>query len=384
MKKHVAIIFGLGLLLLSSVSAKADSSFSKDLYFGMQKDSEVTKLQEFLSSEGLYSGPITGNYFSLTMKAVVAFQKREGVNSSGYFGPKSRAKADVILGSQIQASEAQAVAETGSTTTPPIPPKTTNDVANTLQSQLDALLKQVGLLQDQLKAQQQTQTSIQTLQTQVAQQGQTLQQIQQNTAPTPTPAPIIDATPKLDFNRQSPTSFFLESTGQSFSWTSSNVTNCTASGDWNGSRPVSGTEQLSLTKTGSYTYTLTCSDSSGGQISRTLNVTAISMAVKITSLKINGVENTGQTFNFKKGDSFTINWTLQQSMEYPSCSINGNVNKVGGFSGSKIVDLVFMDALTDQTHWAVPAIGTTTISFSCIGNYTSGVDSKTINLLISQ
>ncbi len=370
MKKHVAVIFGLGILLSSVIAAKADSSFSKDLYFGMQKDSEVIKLQEFLSGEGLYSGPITGNYFSLTMKAVIAFQKREGVTASGYFGPKSRTKADVILGSQIQASEAQAIAETGSTTTTPIPPKTTNDVVNALQSQLDALLQQVVLLQGQLKAQQQTQQSVQALQTQVSQQTQTLQQIQQNTSPAPIPAPIVDTTPKLDFDRQSPTSYILEGSGQSFSWTSSNVSTCTASGDWSGSRPANGTESLSFTKTGSYTYTLTCSNNSGAQVSKTLNVVVNSVALKITSLKINGAENIGQVFNFKKGDTFSLDWTLQQSMANPTCYFANNL--VGsGLNGNKSIQA------------ATLPMGSSVAEFRCT-NVVGNVISSSIQLNITE
>jgi len=179
MKKSLLFILVLAAILLWQ-TAKADNLFSKNLYFGIQKDSDVIKLQEFLTSEGVYSGPITGNFFSLTLKAVKDYQTREGISpAAGYFGPLTKAKVNAKLSIQLQESENQAVAETGSTTAPVVQPKTTNDIANTVQSQLDALLQQVALLQQQLQTQQQTQQSVQNLQTQVTQQTQTIQQQQQ-------------------------------------------------------------------------------------------------------------------------------------------------------------------------------------------------------------
>ena len=177
-------MIGLVGVLLGSSIAKADALFTKDLYFGLQGDSDVTKLQEFLTSEGVYSGPITGNFFSLTLTGVKNFQSREGIAPvAGYFGPKTRSAANAILSQQLQASNEQAISETSSTPPAPTAPATTNDVQNSLQAQMNVLLQQVALLQKQLAAQQQT--------------NQTLQQIQQNTTPPvqvvvqplPTPAP---------------------------------------------------------------------------------------------------------------------------------------------------------------------------------------------------
>jgi hypothetical protein len=174
-------------------------TFDRDLYFGIQGNADVKQLQEFLTSQNVYSGPISGNFFSLTLAGVKQFQATQGiVPAAGYFGPLTRAKANGILSAQINASEQQALAETGATTTAPTTPKTTNDVADSLQSQINLLLQQVQLLQQQLQTQQQTQQTIQNLQTQVAQQTQTIQQIQQNTQQiqqntTPPPAPATQS-----------------------------------------------------------------------------------------------------------------------------------------------------------------------------------------------
>ncbi len=76
------------------------ASFDRDLYFGLRNDSEVTKLQEFLTGRGIYSGPITGGFFSLTREAVKDFQKKEGIEpAAGYFGPLTRARANTLLAS---------------------------------------------------------------------------------------------------------------------------------------------------------------------------------------------------------------------------------------------------------------------------------------------
>lgn len=219
MKKTLFLLIIFSLLTFS-LTTKAETLFTKDLYFGIQGDSEVIKLQEFLTDEGLYSGPITGNFFSLTLKAVKTFQQRENITPvAGYFGPITRTKANAILSAQIGTSEEQAVLETGATTTPPIAPKTTTDVVNSLQSQLNALLQQVALLQQQLQTQRQTQQSVQGLQNQVGQQTQviqqqqqTLQQIQQNTqqiqtnTTPPTPLPTTIFTPIPTTPTSTPTS----------------------------------------------------------------------------------------------------------------------------------------------------------------------------------
>jgi uncharacterized protein (TIGR03118 family) len=69
-------------------------------------------------------------------------------------------------------------------------------------------------------------------------------------------------------------------------WSSSTGTNCTASGAWAGSEPVSGTQTVTPAATGTLTYTLSCSGgvySGSGQASATLTVTAAS-AFSATSL----------------------------------------------------------------------------------------------------
>lgn len=249
MKTKIFLIVAVSVFFFAG-SVKADSSFSKNLYFGMQKDSEVTKLQEFLTSEGIYSGPITGNFFSLTLKAVKDFQTRESISpAAGFFGPLTRTRANQTLGAQVQALESQAVAETGTTTPSITPPKTTNDVVASLQAQIDLLMKQLALAQQQA-------SSVIAIQ-QAAQQTQvTLQQIQQNTAQIPAPTLVFNLSSYL--KRPDAHWFYL-------SWSSTNAYSCWASGSWSGAQPINGNNVFA--EIGLYsqsaTFTLICSGASG-------------------------------------------------------------------------------------------------------------------------
>lgn len=92
MKKYTFTSFGL-LILLPSI---AFASFDADLHYGSTGPA-VAALQEFLIDQGMLKGQATGNFFSLTLKAVKAFQKAEGISqASGYFGPTTRNVANDI------------------------------------------------------------------------------------------------------------------------------------------------------------------------------------------------------------------------------------------------------------------------------------------------
>lgn len=97
MRKLVPIISVL--LLLSIPSLVKAESFERDLRAGLRNDPDVASLQSFLSDRGFYSGPITGNFFTLTKEAVKKFQEQEKIlPAMGYFGPKTRVRANSLLG----------------------------------------------------------------------------------------------------------------------------------------------------------------------------------------------------------------------------------------------------------------------------------------------
>ncbi|HEY4499598.1 MAG TPA: peptidoglycan-binding domain-containing protein [Candidatus Paceibacterota bacterium] len=119
------IVFGI---ILSNVAVAAAQTFDRNLYFGLIGDSDVERLQQFLKDRGLYTGPVNGNFFSLTRAAVQEFQKQHKIEPAvGYVGPKTRA----ILN------------------------QTTPVRQLTLQEQIAALLQQIEILQAELAQSQQ-------------------------------------------------------------------------------------------------------------------------------------------------------------------------------------------------------------------------------------
>ena len=73
-------------------------SFNHNLSPGTS-GADVIHLQQFLVSEGMYSGPITGMFGPLTKKALIAFQEKEGISPTGYFGPLTQAAANAAISS---------------------------------------------------------------------------------------------------------------------------------------------------------------------------------------------------------------------------------------------------------------------------------------------
>lgn len=63
--------------------------FSKDLYFGLVRDGDVKKLQDFLRTEGYFTGKSDGTFGLKTRTAVRAYQKEYGIPSTGYVDVKT-------------------------------------------------------------------------------------------------------------------------------------------------------------------------------------------------------------------------------------------------------------------------------------------------------
>lgn len=172
----------LGLILLFPLTVQG-FSFERNLFFGISNDQEVVKLQEFLTVEGVYTGPITGNFFSLTLQGVKNFQAREGIYPiAGYFGPLTRARSNTLLGTQIQESDQQAIDETGAAPVVPIQ-KTQIEI---LQEQIAEIFAQITLVQQQLLQ----------LQSQMAQSTGTISEQEPSSlpvsSPTTTPSSPVD------------------------------------------------------------------------------------------------------------------------------------------------------------------------------------------------
>jgi len=159
-------------------------TFDSNLYFGLQNNSDVEKLQEFLTDQGVYSGPITGNFFSLTLAAVKKFQTQNNISpAAGFVGPLTRTKVNDVLSIQLNASNQQAVVETGTVAPVTVQNPTTDSnqqLIQNLQNQILAFQQQLTQMQQQNQTAQNQQTQIQSQQTQIQNQQTQIQQNQQN------------------------------------------------------------------------------------------------------------------------------------------------------------------------------------------------------------
>ena len=70
--------------------------FTEDLSEGMRGDN-VTELQNRLTSEGVYSGPVTGYFGPLTLAGVKSYQEKYNIPTTGFVGPMTRTKLNASL-----------------------------------------------------------------------------------------------------------------------------------------------------------------------------------------------------------------------------------------------------------------------------------------------
>lgn len=108
----------LGVFLTLVVPFTSFAALDVNLKYGSHGDS-VTELQEFLTDQKVYTGPITGNFYSLTLSAVKTFQLRESISPvSGFWGPLSRTHAQAML--DLTASNDDEEKATGTVSSPVI------------------------------------------------------------------------------------------------------------------------------------------------------------------------------------------------------------------------------------------------------------------------
>lgn len=106
------------------------AEIKSDLKTG-SKGGEVLELQNFLISKGFFSGEATGNYFSLTRKAVISYQSSNGIKGTGLVGPVTRSRINRELGKSVTLN-----INTGSNHT-----SVNNGINNTVQENLNIQAK---------------------------------------------------------------------------------------------------------------------------------------------------------------------------------------------------------------------------------------------------
>ncbi len=82
----------------STPSTSFSYTWNTDLQYGMYNNADVSALQQALTLQGVYSGPVTGNFLSATEDAVVLLQQKYGIPGTGYVGPQTRAELNTLYG----------------------------------------------------------------------------------------------------------------------------------------------------------------------------------------------------------------------------------------------------------------------------------------------
>ena len=103
-------------------------------------------------------------------------------------------------------------------------------------------------------------------------------------------------------------------------WSSSNATSCSASGDWSGDKALSGSETVTEAVAGDKTYSLSCSGAGGEQsVSIEVEITpAPDLTVSRTKLQITLVESRTLTIG---SDTWVLNFYRNEAY---TCGLSGN------------------------------------------------------------
>lgn len=111
MKKLLISLVAVGFILPGVAFASIDTN----LKYG-SRGLAVSELQDFLIAKGFLSGQTSGFFFSLTRKAVIAYQDSVGLPATGFVGPMTRAKINDDLSTTDAPAVSAEITETGTTT----------------------------------------------------------------------------------------------------------------------------------------------------------------------------------------------------------------------------------------------------------------------------
>lgn len=91
-----SVIGALSGLSTTSNAPMWKYTWTRNLEVGSQYSDDITALQTALIKEGVYTGEVTGGFYSQTYLAVKAFQSKYGIESTGFVGPTTREKLNSI------------------------------------------------------------------------------------------------------------------------------------------------------------------------------------------------------------------------------------------------------------------------------------------------
>ena len=141
----------------STPATSSSYSFSASLKLG-STGTDVTELQNRLTAEGVYAGPVTGYFGPLTQSAVKAYQAKYGIDQLGIVGPATRANLNASAAAQTTTTTTTPAPATIPTPATPAPASTPAVTASdtltpaqveSMQAQLQALQAQLQLLLSQ-------------------------------------------------------------------------------------------------------------------------------------------------------------------------------------------------------------------------------------------
>jgi len=119
----------------------------------------------------------------------------------------------------------------------------------------------------------------------------------------------------------------------SLSWSSNNVTSCTASGDWSGTMPTSGSQTINTLTTNS-NFTLTCSGV-GGSANDTVSMT-------VAAPPIPSVNLSASPSSVAQNGSTTLSWS---SNNVTSCTASGDWSGSMPTSGSQTINALITNSI---------------------------------------
>ncbi len=343
----------LAILAVSFIPMVTHASFDASLRYGA-KGKAVTELQEFLAQQKLYSGPITGNFYSMTLKAVTAFQKQEKLPSTGYVGPLTREKMKLYTKEKMNIQESEK----------PIPPADipyisfptnaqiitkTDDQTKILQDQLTKQQAQNDLLKRQIEYQKHTQRKIE----------ESLNKIEQNTRSIPTlNAPPVQPPPSVTLKAFAPNKngkvLTIKSTEKitiDINIGNPNANNlnpgytCIKFGDWQGQIvPVDHNESSAqdsnldfskLITGGNKTFGVTCSNSAGSKTdSVTIDIEPLPVVAKKVPTDLKVVKSSDFAYSLENLGVFTE--ILQYSVDYEVYLVDKDGNNYPEFANTII------------------------------------------------
>ena len=147
----------------------------------------------------------------------------------------------------------------------------------------------------------------------------------------------------------------------SLSWSSTNATSCTASGDWSGTKGTSGSESISSINSDSQ-YILECTGA-GGSASDTVDVIVITTPIPTVSLS-------ASPSTVSEGGSTTLSWI---SSNATSCSATGDWSGTKGTSGSETINSINNDSQFVLSCTGAGGSSSASVNVSVVINHTGSV-----------